>query len=95
MSSGGVLTVAPGGVFVVSGVVSEAAVQDADESVSQGSKGLMVQVTKGASVVVEGSCAGAARERAECPLIDRVVETLVAHVPGQDRPFAARSDGQW
>jgi hypothetical protein len=43
-SGGCGLAVCPGGVFVVGAVVAEAAVQDADEPVSQGAQGLVVQV---------------------------------------------------
>ena len=52
-------------------------------------------VPGGAVGVVEGSSAGAVRDRAERPLVDRVVETAVAHVTGQHCPFLARRDGQW
>ena len=42
MSSGERGAVCQGGVFVVAGVVAEAAVQDADEAVAQGAEGLVV-----------------------------------------------------
>ena len=51
----GRLAVCPGFVFGVGGVVAEAAMQDADEPVAQGAKGLMVQVAGGAVFVVEGA----------------------------------------
>jgi hypothetical protein len=40
-------------VFVVVGVVAEAAVQDADEAVAQGAQGLVVGVVGVAALVVE------------------------------------------
>jgi hypothetical protein len=46
------LSVAPGGVLVVEGPGAEAAVEDADEAVRNGSEGLVVEVALGSSVVV-------------------------------------------
>ena len=48
-----VVAVAPGGCFVVGGVVAEAAVQDADEAVAEGSEGFVVGVTLEAAVEAE------------------------------------------
>ena len=84
MSSGRGLAVAPGGVFVVSGVVFQAAVQDADPPVAEGSQGLVVGVAGGSACVVVVAGAGAGLEGAEGPLVDRVIEPLVAGVAGQD-----------
>lgn len=88
-----VLAVGPGGVFVVEGPGSEAAVQDADETVAEGSEGLVVGVAEGASVVVERSGAGAVGERAERPLVDGIREAAVADEPGQSDAAVARSAG--
>ena len=55
----GGLSVGPGGVFVVGGSVFEAAVEDADEAVGEGSECLMVAVAGCSSLVVEFSGAGA------------------------------------
>jgi hypothetical protein len=38
----------PGGFFAVEGVVAKAAMQDADESITQGAQGLVVAVSGGA-----------------------------------------------
>lgn len=59
MSSGRGLAVAPGGVFVVSGVVFEAAVEDADPPVAEGAECLVVGVAEGATSVVVGAGSGA------------------------------------
>ena len=48
----------PGGVFVVGGVVSEAAVENADEPVRECAEGLVVGGAAGAVRVVERSRAG-------------------------------------
>ena len=45
--------------------------QDADESVAEGSQGLVVQVAGGAVVVVEGACSRTSGERAEGLLVER------------------------
>jgi hypothetical protein len=56
LSSGlGGLTVCPGGVFAIERVVAQAAVQDADESIAEGTQGLMVKVSGGAVLIVERS----------------------------------------
>jgi hypothetical protein len=52
------LAVAPGGVFVVEGAGFEAAVEDADEAVGESSQGVVVAVSAGALLVVEGAGAG-------------------------------------
>ena len=88
------VSVRPGGVLVVAGSVVEAAVEDADEAVAERAEGLVVQITGGASLVVEGPAAGAVGQRAEGPLIDRVVEAAVADVAGEHRAFLARRDGE-
>ena len=53
MSSGELSAVSPGGVFVVVGVVAEAAVEEADEAVAEGAERLVVQIAGVASLVVE------------------------------------------
>jgi hypothetical protein len=50
--------VRPGERFVVEGVVSEAAVEDPDEPVSERSERLVVGRSALALAVVQGSCAG-------------------------------------
>lgn len=57
-SGGGGLVVGPGDRLVVGGVVPEAAVEDADESVGQGTEGLVVGGAAGSVVVIERSGAG-------------------------------------
>ena len=47
-------SVCPGGVFVVGGLVFEAAVEDAYESVGEGSECLVVEVACCSFLVVEG-----------------------------------------
>ena len=49
------------------GVVAEAAVQDADESITEGAQGLMVEVPGGAVLVVERAGTWAGVDGAECP----------------------------
>ncbi len=55
----------PCSVFVVGGVVFEAAVEDADEAVAEGSQGAVVGVAAGAPLVVVVPGAGAGGERCE------------------------------
>ncbi len=50
--------VGPGGVFVVEGAGFEAAVEDADEPVGEAPEGVVVPVSGGAVLVVEGAGAG-------------------------------------
>jgi hypothetical protein len=69
-------------VFVVVGVVVEAAVEDADEAVAECSEGLVVAGAGSASLVVVGPSCGASGEGAEGPLVDGVVEAPVAGVAG-------------
>ena len=52
-------SVCPGGVFVVGGSVFEAAVEDADEAVGEGSECLVVEVAGCSPLIVEGSGAWA------------------------------------
>src|SRR5208283_4200181 len=89
------LAVCPGFVFVVLGAVTYAAVQDAHESVAEGAQGLVVEVAGGAALVVESAGTGAAREGAEGPLVDGVVEATVADVAGEHGAFLTRGHGQW
>ena len=85
MSSGlAVFAMCPGSVFAVGGVVAQAAVEDADESVAEGAQCLMVHVARGAVLVVESAGTRAAGERTESPLVDGVVEAAVADVTGQN-----------
>ena len=83
------LAVCPGGVFVVGLSGLEAAVEVADESVAEGSEGLVVEVAGVSSLVVEVAAAWAGLERAVCPLVDGVVEAPVAVVGGEHGPFLA------
>jgi hypothetical protein len=69
-------------------------VEDADQAVAEGAQGLVVQITGGTTLVVEGSAAGTVGERAERPHVDRVVEAAVADVTGEDGPLLAGCDGQ-
>ena len=62
----------------------EAAVEDADPAVAEGVEGLVVGVAGSSSGVVQGAGAWAGLQGAEGPLVDRVIEALVAGVPGQD-----------
>ena len=68
--------------------------QDADESITQGAQGLMVEVSGGAVLVIERSRAWAVVDRAEGPLVDGVIEATVAYVAGQNGAFLARCHGQ-
>ena len=54
----------------------------------------MVGVAVGAVLVVEGAGTGTSGQRAERPLIERVVEPFGADVTGQHGTFSARRDGQ-
>lgn len=79
----------PGGVFVVEGLVAEAAVKDADEPVAERTKRAVVGVAGGTSLVVEGPGAGACGDRGERPLVAGISEPLVAGVAGEhDAVFA-------
>ena len=92
LSSGEFVAVCPGGVFVVDGVVAEAAVEEADESVAECSQGTGVGVAGGSTLVVEGSGARAGGEGGEGPLVADVGEAPVAGVAGEhDVVFAGRS----
>jgi hypothetical protein len=89
LSSSDVESVSPGGVFVVGRVVSEAAVEDADEAVREGSQGPVVGVAGGASLVVERPSTGAGRQGGERPEVAGVSEAAVAGVAGEhDAVFA-------
>ena len=74
-------------------VVAEAAVQDADEPVTEGAEGLVVQVAGGAALVVVGPRAGAGLQCAEGPLVDGVIQAAVADVAGQHGAFLTGGDG--
>ena len=80
--------------FVVELAGLQAVVQLAEKSVEQVSLGLVVPVSGGAVLVVEGSGAAAGGEGAESPLVDGVIEAAVAHVAGQHRALFARGHGQ-
>src|ERR1700744_1328817 len=58
VSSGLLLAVGPGGVFVVEGAGFEASVQDADEPVGETSQGVVVADAAGAELVVAGAGTG-------------------------------------
>src|SRR6476619_1029013 len=93
--AGSGLAVCPGDVFVVGGVVAEAAVEDPYESVAQCTQGLVVGVAGLAMLVVEGAGAEAGGEGAEGPLVDGVIQAAVADMAGQHGALLARRDGQW
>ena len=63
--------------------------EDTDETIPQGPQCLVVEVSCLSSLVVEGPASGTVRQRAERPLVDRVVESAVANVAGQDGSFLA------
>ncbi len=79
----------PGGVFVVSGFVAYAAVQDADEAVTEGASGLVMEVAGGAVLVVEQAGAGTGVKGAEGPLVDGVIQAAIADVAGRHGVFLA------
>ena len=85
----------PGGVFVVEGAGADAAVEDADEAVGEGSECLVVEVAVGSVLVVERSTAGTGGERAERHLVERVVEAPVANVAGEHGAFGSGCNGEW
>jgi len=70
-------------VFVVGAVVAEAAVEESDESVAEGSEGAVVGVAGGSSLVVVVARAWAGGEGGERPLVAGVGESAVAGVAGQ------------
>ncbi len=76
-------SVGPSCVLVVAAVVLDAAVQDADPTVSESSQRLVVGVADGATLVVEESGTGAPVQRAECTLIEGVGEAAVADEAGE------------
>jgi len=83
----------PGLCLVVERPAVETAVEDADETVAEGSKRLVVEISGVTVLVVEGTTTRTGAERTEGPLVDGVVEAPVAHVAGQDGPFLSRGDG--
>ena len=89
------LAVCPGGLFVVEGVVFEAAVEDADEAVGEGAEGLVVEVAVGSVLVVVETASSALGERAERGLVECVVEAPVADVSGENGFLLPGRDGQW
>ena len=66
----------------------------ADEPVAERAEGLMVEVSGGSSLVVEGPAAGAGVELAEGPLVDGVVEAPVPDMAGEHGMFLAGGDGE-
>ena len=62
----------------------EAAVEDADEAVGEGSQGLVVEVASGSVLVVEQAASWTLGERAERALIEGVVEPPVADVASEN-----------
>ena len=58
VSSSGAQVVLPGGVLVVEGAVSEAAVEDADPAVGELAQGSLVTDSSGAECLVVGAGAG-------------------------------------
>src|SRR3954451_1211804 len=93
MSSGNIVSVGPGGLFVVEGAVTEAAVEDADEAVGQGSQRGVMRCAARALMVIEGPCAGAGVDSGVGPGVARVDEVLVADVAGQHDFGLARGSG--
>src|SRR5208282_3595009 len=83
-------TVAPGHVLVVEAVVLEAAVQDTDAAVAQGSQGGVVGVAGGSVLVVERPGARRGSEGSERPEIYRIGEAAVADVAGEHSLLGAR-----
>ena len=81
MSSGGgkfvFRAVGPGDGFIVGDVVDEASVEDPDEAVAKGSKGLVVGVSGGASGVVVAPGSGRRGQGREGPQVDGVGHALV------------------
>jgi len=73
-------------VFVVEAVLAEAAVEDSDEAVGEGSEGTVVGVAGGFALVVEGAGAGAGGEGGEGPQVAGVCEPPVAGRSGPTRP---------
>ena len=71
------MAVCPGGVFVVFGLVFEAAVEDADEAVGEGTEGLVVSGAACSLLVVEHSGSGAGGDRGERPFDRGVGESVV------------------
>jgi hypothetical protein len=55
---------------------------------------LVVEVSGGAVLVVERSCACAVVDGAEGPLVDGVVEPSIADTTSQDGAFLTGGDGQ-
>jgi hypothetical protein len=93
MSSGGGGAVCPRGVFVVGGAVTEAAVEDADETIGEGSQGAVVGVAVGSSLVIEGPGAGAGADGCECPCVAGVREVPVADPAGEHDSLVAGCSG--
>ena len=83
----------PGEVLVVEGVASQAAVEDADEPVREGSEGLVVGGSAGALPVIEGAGARGIVECGERLQEQRIAEAAVAGEAGQDHPFGAGGFG--
>jgi hypothetical protein len=73
----------PGVVFVVEGVGSQAAVEDADEPVREGSEGLVVGGSAGALSVVERAGAGGIVECGEGLQEQCIAEAAVAGEAGE------------
>src|SRR3954454_22888442 len=87
-SSGGglICSEVPGGGLVIAAVVAQAAVQDADEPVGQGSQGLVVGGAAGALSVVVVTGAGRDAQCGEGLVVEGVGEASVAGVAGQHDP---------
>jgi hypothetical protein len=91
MSSGeaglvGFVPVCPGGCLVVGGAGLEAAVKDADEAVGEAAEGVVVLVSAGALLVVEGACAEGDAQGGEGLGVEGVDEAGVVDEPGGDEP---------
>src|SRR6185437_9518449 len=76
--------VRPGGGLVVGGAGLQASVQDADEAVGEPAERVVVVVSFGALLVVEGACSGGRVQRREGPGHQGVDEPVVVDEPGGD-----------
>ena len=68
--------------------------EESDEAIAECAECLVVQIAGGVVSVVERASSRALVNRAECPLIDRIVEPPVTHMSGEDGTFLARCDRQ-
>jgi hypothetical protein len=83
----------PGGVFVVEGVVAQAAVQDSHQPVPESAQGLMVGGSACSAGVVVGPGTGRSIQRCKSLTVQRVAETAVAGITGRHQAFLAGGAG--